>query len=284
MYIQCGCIGVLNNFNNIVCAKMSEESMKKCSVCGCEFDGAECPVCSAQSPDTAIIQAKKDVKRAKSAVAKKQLAFNKGLVAFVIIAVIAVIAAVVLLSIFISQNPFRQGFMPKIKLGDTEEQIVNLLGEPDKITENGTKYTYYSDNYLKLYEKAQNSESAKKELASLKYKKIDIEFTDGKVSHVYFDNNAGGNYPVQEKWRRFGGAGQKIVFEPETLDANIDTSQPVSLVVKITYIDGSYQYYTLSVTAAQMKQQNNDDGSFKDWEITWNDTWGKYDVLMQNGR
>ncbi len=61
---------------------------------------------------------------------------------------VAILIAVIVPSVSWATNIFRVGKVDKINIGDSQEQVIKILGEPYK--KNEYSYEYYSDNYLKV--------------------------------------------------------------------------------------------------------------------------------------
>ncbi|MDE7070409.1 MAG: leucine-rich repeat protein [Clostridia bacterium] len=74
---------------------------------------------------------------------------KKQIMAIVIpVVTVAILIAVIVPSVSWATNIFRVGKVDKINIGDSQEQVIKILGEP--FNKNEYSYEYYSDNYLKV--------------------------------------------------------------------------------------------------------------------------------------
>lgn len=150
----------------------------KCSKCGTEYEGNFCPKCgTAADPNCNVCpkcgQARTDNDRfckncgydyqnhqanrtgniGTSAVAAiKRVPKKIWITIGAIIVAAAILLAILIPTISFLTNKFRVAFVDQIKIGDSRERVLELLGEPYEYDENSTTYEYYSDNYLALLE------------------------------------------------------------------------------------------------------------------------------------
>ena len=80
---------------------------------------------------------------AKNKLTKKQL-----MMIIIPIVVVAVLVAVIVPSVVVSNNIFRVGKVNKINIGDDQERVIKILGEPYEKSD--YRYEYYSSDYVKL--------------------------------------------------------------------------------------------------------------------------------------
>lgn len=89
---------------------------------------------------------------------------------WICVAALALVAVITLSSVISSvlSNIFRIGKVSKIELGYTQEQVQKILGEPFKDEESlDNKWVYYDDSYMGVYDKiAKNGEAQEKALLS----------------------------------------------------------------------------------------------------------------------
>lgn len=64
--------------------------------------------------------------------------------------VVAVLIAVIVPTVAWANNIFRVGKVDKINIGDSQEQVIKILGEPYEKSDN--RFEYYSNDYIKLVE------------------------------------------------------------------------------------------------------------------------------------
>lgn len=244
---------------------------------------------------------------AKNMRAKSWASFNKGLIIFGAIFLVLVIAATIVCVYFVSNQIYRAGKVSKIQLGDSKSRVEALLGKPTESLSDENTYSYYPQEWLDAQAEAevkieyyrtemnatddmaqkkfyQNKITELREAAdAIKYKYIVVQFEDDKVVSVKFNASAGGGYGEPNKWREYGASNQRVYFTPNKLtqDAQPDNTQ---LSVKIYYVDGSYQLYALNMSKVTFTAQTNEEGEFRDWQVAWNDSWGKYVVSFNKGR
>ena len=170
-------------------------------------------------------------------------------IAAFILACIGTICLCVCLSACIPQTPDYK----KIELGDGKETVKEILGEPD--ADNDREWEYYEGTFKKKYSrvtelsglisKAESAQEAEdllrewealnEELATLEHTLLRIDFTDGKVSAVTYDNKATSLTEAGEKQQKHAEC------YPESIPAMSDISK-IEFTAKVDYTDGSYSY------------------------------------------
>ena len=205
------------------------------------------------------------------------------------------VALVVILSYV--TNIFRASKVDNIELGDTQEQVIKVLG--DYHEEDKLRWYYYDDNYMELFNEfnelaeklliVESESQAEKimkrmieleeEALTLEYKVIEIIFNAEKTVEKISYNAAMCEVPENMvKWTGFDKNEEiKIddVFVGESL---------YSLPVKIYYKDGSYQNYIAYVNEATDSSGQKISASKIEkagvYTITFEDDWGKYTTAI----
>lgn len=273
----------------------------KCKKCGKEFEGNFCPHCGTPASDNSCPKCGKerepgvrycsgcgyDFQATPSAGEKiKCVGSNIGakiksvpkktwiIISAVAVAVVAVIVAVVLLTSFFS-NKFRIGVAEKIDIGDSKQQVIDLLGEPYDYDENSSVFEYYSDNYLSLLKQNDSLDpddiedfddlegafedafELEQRLQTEEYKYIEVRFdSDDCVTSVFFDNCRTEETKHEDKaMKRY--------------NVLTDISSIINIGESVTYqeyyTDGSYYLDDVSITL-------NIDGAT--CSISWYDNYG----------
>ena len=255
----------------------------KCSKCGTEYEGNFCPKCgTAADPNCNVCpkcgQARTDNDRfckncgydyqnhqanrigniGTSAVAAiKRVPKKIWITIGAIIVAAAILLAILIPTISFLTNKFRVAFVDQIKIGDSRERVLELLGEPYEYDENSTTYEYYSDNYLALLEENDSFdpdsvqdwndlESAfedalelEQKLQTEEYAYIAITFdSEGRVSSVFFDPTRTEETKNQTK---------------EVENYNIVSTLENAIQSQMYYQDGSY---ALDIYSANIYQNN----------------------------
>lgn len=205
-----------------------------------------------------------------SAKTKKKITVFAVLLAVVIIAVIVIVIVANNLS-----NIFRIGKVSQINLGDTKSQVVEILGEPDEYDE--TTYSYYSDNYSKilneinsfdeddindwddLFAAAEQEAELYAELESITYQRIDVTFSDGAVTAVYFDASCCDSTDSDKTLESV------TILSGSFAQYSTDTTTQITYEAEFT--DGSYT----KATATASRDSSDKITTITDIEITWKD-------------
>ncbi len=199
---------------------------------------------------------------------------------------VAVLIAVIVPSVSWATNIFRIGKVDKINIGDSQEQVIKILGEP--FNKNEYSYEYYSDNYLKVLrqlDKLNGNERGLTSLASsdddfddidwgdedfgedketkleeqlrqMTYQYIRVEFdSDKKVSSVLFDAEKCDSKEYK-----------KVVKSSELATKEAMKYVAVDIAYKTKYTDGSlYKYIVIPGYVAGLSQNNK--------KYEWTDLW-----------
>ena len=185
-----------------VCGKARSGEDRFCSECGYDFEKKPSAAASAQTSVSAPAAAP----QRSAAVARKPFPKKQVLTAVAVVAVIAILLAILIPTISFFTNKFRIGVVEQINLGDSREQVLDLLGEPYDYKEGSSFFEYYSDNYRKLLEQndsfnpddIQNWEDfgdafdealeLEQKLQTEEYQYIAVTFdSEGGVSSVFLD-------------------------------------------------------------------------------------------------
>ena len=258
------------------CGAPAEEKMRVCPVCGKERSGEDrfCSECgydfekkttaaSAYS-STAASAALAAAPRQPAGVAVKKF-FRKKQVrtAIVVVLIAAVLLAILIPTISFFSNKFRIGVVEKINLGDSREQVLDLLGEPYNYKEGSSFFEYYSDNYRKLLEQNDSFDpddiedwndfgnafdealELEQKLQTEEYQYISVSFdSDGGVSSVFLDTA-----------RCEENSGKKVLKSCSVLAEEITATQSEEIYAverlpySAEYTDGSYYMGFTEATA-----------------------------------
>ena len=265
----------------------------ECKKCGKEFEGNFCPHCGAPVNDSACPKCGKErepgtrycsncgfdfqpaqwvggtVKRARPGIGAKVKSVPKKAWIMISVALVAAVT-IVLLTMFLA-NRFRIGVVERIAIGDSKQQVIDLLGEPYDYNENSLVFEYYSDNFLSLLEESDNfspddiedfddlegvledSIELEQRLQTEEYKYIEVCFdNDGYVTSVFFDNSRT----------------EATTDEDKTLESYeiLNIAEDLTYITyKGYYTDGSYYLGDASITL-------NIDGTA--YNISWYDYYG----------
>lgn len=246
-----------------VCGKPRLAGARFCSNCGHDFQKAAAPT---PAPAPSSWKTAVAVKR-KPKLTKKQV---RAIV--IVVLVIAVLLAVIIpVSVHFS-NHFRIGYVKKIAMGATREQVIELFGEPYDYNENSYTFEYYDNSYRKLLEENDSFDpdniqdwndfedafndalELEQKLQTQEYKYVKVTFdADGLVSSVFFDAARTEENKGEKKTPTSGSPVKYSVYTYET---------EVSCAVE--YSDGSY--YLCSVP---LRFDEVGEFTFK-----WNDLYG----------
>ena len=245
-----------------VCGKPRLAEARFCSNCGHDFQKAATPAPAPSSPSAPSAAVKRKPK-----LTKKQV---RAIV--IVVLVIAVLLAVIIpVSVHFS-NHFRIGYVKKIAMGATREQVIELFGEPYDYNENSYTFEYYDNSYRKLLEENDSFDpdniqdwndfedafndalELEQKLQTQEYKYVKVTFdADGLVSSVFFDAARTEENKGEKKTPTSGSPVKYSVYTYET---------EVSCAVE--YSDGSY--YLCSVP---LRFDEVGEFTFK-----WNDLYG----------
>jgi len=219
------------------------------------------------------------------------------------IVAIAVLVAIIVPTVTAVTNIFSASKVDKIDLGDSQEQVIDILGEPYEKSD--YRYVYYSDNYAKVLDQIDNlmgnngrsrttalasddwdidwdddidldeeiggsfSELEKlyQQLNQMTYKYIRIDFDrDKKVTEVFFDNNKNDSRSAEENnksVKEYNAMGNTTLQQYDTLN----------LTYTVKYQDGSLY----KATAINQVFWDISQGS-----VEWKDTYGnKFTALLK---
>lgn len=196
---------------------------------------------------------------------------KKQIVAIVLpIVTVAVLVAIIVPTVMISTNIFKTSKVDKINIGDSQEQVIEVLGEPYE--KNDYRYEFYSDNYVKIADqinkllgngKSLTSNMSKEDdwdfdrddidesfsqleklyqqLNQITYKYIRIDFdSEKKVREVFFDNdkndsrNAEGNL---KSVKEYSSNGNTTIQQYDTLKLSYTVKYKDGSLYKATAID-----------------------------------------------
>ena len=241
--------------------------MDKCPVCGAPHKAgdkfcAECGYSYEKKPNAAAATVAGIGTAIKNS-CKNALAFckkhsKKVIAAAVVVALILVI--VVPISVVFT-SPVQPANVDRIKIGDTQERVLSILGDPYDWKEGDTTFEYYSDNYLKIkkqLDKISNMEDMESfgdfadalekeeelnaKLETLEYKETTISFDeDGLVTKVVY------NACVSESEEH-----AKEIKSKEVLTESIRVYEKSEVVYTIKYTDKSIVKAIAQVTPDEL--------------------------------
>ena len=199
--LKCGAV-----FSGKFCPECGTQikKMDKCPVCGAERKGNEkfCSNCgySYERKSAALAGGAAGIATSLKNTGKKVLAFAKRNKKRLIIATaaIAIILAIVVPVSVVFTSPVHPANVDRINIGDTQDRVLSILGEPYDWEEGNTTFTYYSDNYLKirkqldeianmedigsfgdLADALEKEEQLNQKLETLEYKRTTVTFDEG---------------------------------------------------------------------------------------------------------
>ncbi len=182
-----------------------------------------------------------------------------------IVVSIAVIVIAVVAFISISSNKFKLSRVNKIELGYTQEQVVEILGEPYEATKTDSKWQYYDSKYVDVLEdidknnKEQEAalergdeekllklmaaeENLKKKFENVVDKYIEIRFDENKkVTAIIFDkkHSETENKDKKKEIKTF------YINLQDTILLYTDIESLDNIVLRAYYTDGSYMWISL---------------------------------------
>ncbi len=233
---------------------------------------------------------------------RKKLSKKQIMAIIMPIVVIAVLVAIIVPTVTATTNIFSASKVDKIDLGDSQEQVIDILGEPYEKSD--YRYVYYSDNYAKVLDQIDNlmgnsrgratalasddwdidwdddidldeeiggsfSELEKlyQQLNQMTYKYIRIDFdSNKKVREVFFDNDKNDSRSAEENnksVKEYNATGNTTLQQYDTL----------KLTYTVKYQDGSLY----KATAINQVFWDISQGS-----VEWKDTYGnKFSALLK---
>ena len=228
--------------------------LDKCPVCGAPHKAGDkfCAECgySYEKKTNAAAATVAGIGTAIKNSCKNALAFCKKHSKKVIAAAVAVVLILVIvvpISVVFT-SPVQPANVDRIKIGDTQERVLSILGDPYDWKEGDTTFEYYSDNYLKIkkeLDKISNMEDMESfgdfadalekeeelnaKLEALEYKETTISFDeDGLVTKVVY------NACVNESEEQ-----AKEIKSKEVLTESIRVYEKSEVVYTIKYTDKS---------------------------------------------
>lgn len=240
------------------------KKMDKCPVCGAERKGNEkfCSNCgySYERKSAALAGGAAGIATSLKNTGKKALAFAKRNKKRLIIATaaIAIILAIVVPVSVVFTSPVHPANVDRINIGDTQDRVLSILGEPYGWKEGDTTFTYYSDNYLKirkqldeiadmedigsfgdLADAIEKEEQLNQKLETLEYKRTTITFDEGGlVTQIVY------NASIVDNVSQPKGSSNAEIISPE----NIIAYRENEVIYKIEYDDGSIIKDTTVIT------------------------------------
>ena len=240
------------------------KKMDKCPVCGAERKGNEkfCSNCgySYERKSTALAGTAAGIAASLKNTGKKALAFAKRNKKRLIIATaaIAIILAIVVPVSVVFTSPVHPANVDRINIGDTQDRVLSILGEPYGWEEGDTTFTYYSDNYLKirkqldeianmedigsfsdLADALEKEEELNQKLETLEYKRTTVTFDEGGlVTKIVYNASIVDNVSQPKELKS-----QEVITE------SVRIYEVSDIVYTLKYDDGSIYKSIASVTA-----------------------------------
>ena len=245
-----------NVFSGKFCTECGYKAaeLDKCPVCGAPHKAgdkfcAECGYSYEKKPNAAAATVAGIGTAIKNS-CKNALAFCKKHSKKVIAAAVAValILVIVVPISVVFTSPVQPANVDRIKIGDTQERVLSILGDPYDWKEGDTTFEYYSDNYLKIKKELdkisnmedmesfgdfadalEKEEELNSKLETLEYKETTISFDeDGLVTKVVY------NACVRESEEQ-----AKEIKSKEVLTESIRVYEKSEVVYTIKYTDKS---------------------------------------------
>lgn len=184
------------------------------------------------------------------------------------IVIVAVLIAILGPTVTSATNIFKTSKVDKINLGDSQEQVVEVLGEPYE--KNEYRYEYYSDNYVKIADQIDKLLGNGKSLTSnlskdddwnlddieesfsqleklyqqinqITYKYICIDFdSEKKVREIFFDNDKNDSRNTEENLKsvkEYSSNGNTTIQQYDTLKLSYTVKYKDGSLYKATAID-----------------------------------------------
>ena len=240
------------------------KKMDKCPVCGAERKGNEkfCSNCgySYERKSAALAGGAAGIATSLKNTGKKALAFAKRNKKRLIIATaaIAIILAIVVPVSVVFTSPVHPANVDRINIGDTQDRVLSILGEPYDWEEGDTTFTYYSDNYLKirkqldeiadmedigsfgdLADALEKEEQLNQKLETLEYKRTTVTFDEGGlVTQIVYNASIVDNVSQPKELKS-----QEVITE------SVRIYEASDVVYTLKYDDGSIYKSIASVTA-----------------------------------
>ena len=240
------------------------KKMDKCPVCGAERKGNEkfCSNCgySYERKSVALAGTAAGIATSLKNTGKKALAFakrNKKRLIIATAAIIIILAIVVPVSVVFT-SPVHPANVDRIEIGDTQDRVLSIIGEPYGWEEGDTTFTYYSDNYLKirkqldeianmedigsfsdLADALEKEEELNQKLETLEYKRTTVTFDEGGlVTQIVYNASIVDNVSQPKELKS-----QEVITE------SVRIYEVSDVVYTLKYDDGSIYKSIASVTA-----------------------------------
>ena len=239
------------------------KKMDKCPVCGTERKGNEkfCSNCgySYERKSAALAGGAAGIATSLKNTGKKVLAFAKRNKKRLIIATaaIAIILAIVVPVSVVFTSPVHPANVDRINIGDTQDRVLSILGEPYDWKEGDTTFTYYSDNYLKirkqldeiadmedigsfgdLTDALEKEEQLNQKLETLEYKRTTVTFDEGGlVTQIVYNASIVDNVSQPKELK-----------SSATVSSGIFAYEECSVAYTLKYDDGSIVKSTTTIT------------------------------------
>lgn len=201
---------------------------------------------------------------------KKKLS-KKQIMAIVLpVVIVSVLVAIIVPTVMSATNIFKTSKVDKINIGDSQKQVIEVLGEPYE--RNDYRYEYYSDNYVKiadqinkllgngksltsnmskyddwdldlddLDESLSQLEKLYQQLNQITYKYISIDFdSEKKVREVFFDNDKNDSRNAEENLKsikEYSSKGNTTIQQYDTLKLSYTVKYKDGSLYKATAID-----------------------------------------------
>ena len=258
--LKCGAV-----FSGKFCPECGTQikKMDKCPVCGAERKGNEkfCSNCgySYERKSAALAGGAAGIATSLKNTGKKVLAFakrNKKRLIIATAAIVIILAIVVPVSVVFT-SPVHPANVDRINIGDTQDRVLSILGEPYGWKEGNTTFTYYSDNYLKirkqldeiadmedigsfgdLADALEKEEQLNQKLETLEYKRTTVTFDEGGlVTQIVYNASIVDNVSQPKELK-----------SSATVSSDILAYEECSVTYTLKYDDGSIVKSTTTIT------------------------------------
>lgn len=199
---------------------------------------------------------------------------KKAILAIVLpVVVVALLIAIIVPTVKSATSIFSASKVDKVNLGDSQGQVINVLGEPYEKSD--YRYVYYSDNYVKILdqidkltgnrrslianmsdddwdfdwdddigESFSELDNLYQQLNQLTYKYIRVYFdNDKKVSEVFFDNNKNDSRSAEENnksVKEYNAIGNTTLQQYDTLKLTYTVKYDDGSLYKATAVEQVY--------------------------------------------
>lgn len=210
-------------------------------------------------------------------------------------AIVILMSAAMLLGAALGLSACGGGGVERVKIGDTRDEVVKILGEPAEDESSEYVYHYYGKAYTKILDEEKELEEKllkttdgaeivkileaiavlDAKLETLVYEYTTIEFNgQGLVSSVRMDANHNAQNPPPKQVKKSSLEPQKVSYYAEEGKA--------LPYLRVWYTDGSYQCVGFEkISSAIVKSEF---WHYTDAQMTYTDDWGEYTAPVKKSK